>query len=98
MIDGVKDGVIENPALCHFEPSKIMCASNVTENCLSEEQVEQLEQIYSTYTYPNGQIIYSGMQPGSEINTADGLYAGTPWQYSEVRPIHIFCDLQDCTN
>jgi feruloyl esterase len=90
LIDGVGDGIIENPRLCHFDPSKIVCKGNATEECLTEDQVGQLEKIYADYTYSDGRIIYSGMQPGSEVNAADGLYAGTAWKYSEVRhSIHI---------
>jgi feruloyl esterase len=84
MIDGVKDEIIEDPRKCRFDPSKISCKGNATEKCLTKDQVGQLEKVYSNYTYPDGRIIYSGMQPGSEINAADGLYAGTAWKYSEV--------------
>jgi feruloyl esterase len=85
LIDGVKDGIIENPALCDFNPSRLLCMGNVTEKCLTEVQVLQLKHIYTDYKYPDGHTIFPAMQPGSEVNAADGLYAGTAWKYSEAR-------------
>jgi feruloyl esterase len=85
MSDGVEDGIIENPGLCDFDPSRLLCAGNSTNNCLTQPQVLQLKQIYSDYKYPNGHTIFPAMQPGSEVNAADGLYAGTAWKPSEVR-------------
>ncbi|KAH7414181.1 feruloyl esterase B precursor [Phaeosphaeria sp. MPI-PUGE-AT-0046c] len=82
-LDGAIDGIIENPSLCHFDPSTLLCENEATTACLSEVQVEQLRKIYSDYRYPDGQIIYASMQPGSEIGAATGLYAGTAWAYSE---------------
>jgi feruloyl esterase len=84
LIDGVEDGIIEDPRLCAFNPSKLLCTGNATEGCLSKAQVRQVTQIYSDYKYPDGQIVYSAMQPGSEIGAATGLYAGAAWAYSEV--------------
>ncbi|KAH3933443.1 carboxylic ester hydrolase [Parastagonospora nodorum] len=83
MIDGVEDGIIENPGLCDFDPSRLLCAGNSTNNCLTQPQVLRLRQIYSDYKYPNGHTIFPAMQPGSEVNAADGLYAGTAWKPSE---------------
>jgi hypothetical protein len=84
LIDGVEDGIIEDPTLCAFDPSKLLCMGNATGRCLSEAQIRQVTQIYSDYKYPDGQIIYSAMQPGGEIGAATGLLAGTAWAYSEV--------------
>lgn len=94
-IDGVQDGVIEDPTLCHFDPSKLACSlNNVTNlNCLNPVQVEIVKKIFSPFTYPNGTLIYPAMQPGSEISAVDKLYAGQPFSYSNVS-IHprILCD------
>jgi feruloyl esterase len=87
MIDGVQDGIIEDPSLCAFDPSALLCRGNTTEKCLSEIQVGQVKAIFSDYKYPNGELIYPAMQPGSEVNAAAGLYAGVPWAISEVCPL-----------
>jgi feruloyl esterase len=83
-IDHVKDGIIEDPTLCKFDPSTLLCKGNMTEKCISELQVTQLKKVFSDYRYPSGGLIYPAMQPGSEIGAADGLYAGSAFQYSEV--------------
>ncbi|RYN60423.1 putative feruloyl esterase [Alternaria tenuissima] len=82
-IDKVKDGIIEDPALCKFDPSTLLCGHNSTAECLNEDQVQQLKIIYSDYRFPDGQLIYPAMQPGSEINAVDKLYAGAPFAYSD---------------
>ncbi|KAJ8110059.1 hypothetical protein OPT61_g6995 [Boeremia exigua] len=81
-IDKAKDGIIEDPTLCKFDPSTLLCTGTSTTNCLKQSQVQQLKTIFSDYRYPNGQLIYPAMQPGSEVNAVDRLYAGTPFVYS----------------
>jgi feruloyl esterase len=89
-LDGVRDGIIEDPAHCHFDPTRLLCntTSNTTSysnatNCLNENQVHQLTQIYAPYYYPDStHLIFPAMQPGNEIVTSTGLYAGTPWPLS----------------
>ncbi|KAF2029366.1 tannase and feruloyl esterase, partial [Setomelanomma holmii] len=82
-IDGVKDGIIEDPTLCAFDPSTLLCAGNSTEKCLHENQVDQLKSIFSDYRYLDGELIFPAMQPGSEVGAVDRLYAGAPFPYSE---------------
>jgi feruloyl esterase len=82
-IDKVEDGIIEDPTLCKFDPSTMLCGHNITANCLNENQVEQIKTIFADYRYPDGQLIFPGMQPGSEVNAVDRLYAGAPFAYSE---------------
>lgn len=85
-IDGAQDGIIEDPSLCKFKPSALLCTgnstANSTANCLSNAQVKQLETIFSDYKYPDGQLIFPAMQPGSEVNAVEKLYAGAPFSYS----------------
>jgi len=82
-IDHVEDGIIEDPALCKFDPSTLLCGHSGSSNCLNQEQVNQVKTIFSDYKYPNGQLIYPAMEPGSEINAVDRLYAGAPFPYSD---------------
>jgi len=42
-LDGLKDGMIENVAACHFQPKKLQCAGKETKGCLSAGQVRALE-------------------------------------------------------
>ncbi|KAJ4349266.1 hypothetical protein N0V95_004696 [Ascochyta clinopodiicola] len=82
-IDKAQDGIIEDPTLCKFNPSTLLCTGNSTANCLSEPQVQQLKTIFSDYKAPDGRLIFPAMQPGSEVLSVDKLYAGAPFSYSE---------------
>src|SRR5262249_5044459 len=46
-LDGVKDGLIENPTRCTFEPATVQCKSAGDTDCLSASQVETARLIYS---------------------------------------------------
>ena len=83
-LDGVMDGIIQDPNLCVFRPEAIMCTGNSSTNCLTPTQVEKVRQIFSPLYGSDGKLIYPAMQPGSEIVSATGLYAGVPWLLSQV--------------
>ncbi|KAH9909901.1 Tannase/feruloyl esterase [Xylariomycetidae sp. FL2044] len=83
-IDGVLDGIIEDPTLCQFRPETLLCEKAVGNGtCLSGVQVDIVKSIFSSYLWPNGTLLYPGMQPGNEILAAAGLYSGSPWAPSE---------------
>jgi feruloyl esterase len=89
-VDGVKDGIIEDPSLCKFDPQTLKCSKSNNnlnaldaEKCLNPNQIQQLVRIFSAYTYPSGELIFPSMQPGSELQATDKLYAGAPFAYSE---------------
>ena len=51
-IDGVKDGLIENPRLCHFDPAVIQCKGDDGPDCLTAPQVEAARKIYGPVKNP----------------------------------------------
>jgi Tannase and feruloyl esterase len=65
-LDGVKDGVIEDPMLCHFDPKTIECKGQDGPGCLSAAQVKTAQAIYAGAKYEDGQQIYPGLEPGTE--------------------------------
>lgn len=85
-IDGVLDGIIEDPSLCHFDPSVLLCTESKSTGCLSPAQVDAVKRVYTPYTYSinNGSLIYPAMQPGMEIKAAStgGLLSGEPFALS----------------
>ena len=86
-IDGAADGIITDPSLCDFNPETVLCAdpdeTSTNGTCLNEAQVSIVRTIFSPYTYPNGTVIYPGMQPGGELMAVQRLYAGVPFPYSQ---------------
>jgi feruloyl esterase len=75
--DGVKDGVLEDPMACRFDPATLACKAGEMAGCLTPTQVEAVEKIYSGPQNPRtGEQIIGGYSPGSEIITGGGDYQG----------------------
>ena len=73
--DGVKDGVLEDPTRCAFDPKALECKANDGPSCLTAPQVEAVRRIYAGATNPRTkQIIFPGHERGSELgwNTMAG--------------------------
>ena len=83
-LDGVIDGIIEDPDLCNFTPDALVCNYNKAADCLTPVQVEMVRKIFSPLYGEDGKLIYPAMQPGSEGMAVNKLYAGKPFSYSEV--------------
>ncbi len=67
-LDGVKDGVIEDPGRCHFEPAVMLCKAADDSSCLTAPQVEAARKIYSSAKNSRtGEVIFPGVEPGSEM-------------------------------
>jgi feruloyl esterase len=80
MLDGVKDGVLEDPTRCRFDPKVLECKDGGDTNCLAAPQVEVARKIYTAAKNPRtGKEIYPGMEIGSELGWA-GLAGPKPFQ------------------
>ena len=76
-LDGVRDGVIENPTSCPFKPEMIRCPGNADyASCLTGPQVETAKLIYAGPRFSDGKQVYPGFDPGSELGW--GLMAAGP--------------------
>jgi feruloyl esterase len=66
--DGVADGVVENPASCHFDPKALQCKGEDASTCLTAPQVESARVMYNGATnVRTGAQIFPGLAPGSEL-------------------------------
>ena len=66
-LDGVKDGLIEDPRACHFDPAVLLCKEGEATECLTAPQVTALKKIYEGPKNPRtGAQIYPGYPPGHE--------------------------------
>ena len=67
--DGVKDGVLENPRACRFDPKVLQCTGADGPSCLTAEQVETARGLYADIKHPKtGKVLYTPLlQPGSEL-------------------------------
>ena len=76
-VDGMKDGLIDNPARCTFDPAVLACAAEETAECLTRPQVDAARKIYGGAKSPRtGEPIFPGLEPGSELGW--GAMAGGP--------------------
>jgi feruloyl esterase len=67
-LDGVTDGLIENPTRCKFDPGVVECKGADGPECLTAPQVAAARKIYAGPKNPRtGKQIYSGLYPGSEL-------------------------------
>src|SRR5438132_3421949 len=66
-LDGMKDGLLENPKRCHFDPNVLLCKGADSPECLTAAQVEAATKIYAGPKNPRtGEQIFPGLEPGSE--------------------------------
>ena len=75
-LDGLKDGIVDDPRQCHFDPATIQCKGDDSISCLTAPQVEAVRKIYSGPKNPRTKKqIAPGLSAGGEAN------AGTwgPW-------------------
>jgi pimeloyl-ACP methyl ester carboxylesterase len=71
-LDGAKDGFIENPSLCHFDPATVQCKGSDTSGCLTAPQVTAAKKIYDPLNNPRtGALIEAGFSPGGEAVPAN---------------------------
>jgi feruloyl esterase len=70
-LDGVKDGVLEDPTRCKFDPKVLECKGADGPGCLTAPQVEAARTIYTPTTNPRTkQQIFPPLEPGSELGWA----------------------------
>ena len=67
-VDGLKDGLIDDPRRCHFDPATVACQGADAPTCLTAPQVEAAKKIYGPATNPRTkEAIFPGLEPGSEL-------------------------------
>lgn len=79
-LDGVKDGLIDDPRRCGFDPKKDVaaCAAGWDDaSCLTPAQSDAIAKIYSG-PQGNGKAIFPGFMPGSEAVVAAVRGGGPP--------------------
>ena len=66
-LDGVKDGILNDPRKCHFDPSMIQCKAGEESNaCLTPDQVTTLKALYAGLHDAKGRAVFPGYLPGAE--------------------------------
>jgi feruloyl esterase len=66
-LDGVTDGLIEDPTRCTFDPAAVQCRGADGAACLPTAQVETARLIYATAENPKTKREITGLARGSEL-------------------------------
>lgn len=73
--DGLKDGLINDPRQCSWDPATIQCAGAKTDSCLSAPQVTALRTAYQGIRAPDGEWAMLPLNRGGEAGWA--AFVGT---------------------
>jgi feruloyl esterase len=65
-LDGVTDGVVENPGECRFDPATLLCQGAESDTCLTGPQVESVKRIYGGLRDSKGKLLYPGFAMSGE--------------------------------
>jgi feruloyl esterase len=63
--DGLKDGVIDDPRNCDFDPAELQCQSDTSKECLSPAQVRTAKALYGPWKSRGGMSLYPGAAIGA---------------------------------
>jgi feruloyl esterase len=66
--DGLKDGLVEDPRKCGFDPATLVCSdASAAGTCLTAEQADAVKRVYDGPKNPRtGEQIFTGFPRGSE--------------------------------
>jgi feruloyl esterase len=80
--DGVKDGLLDDPRLCNFDPKTLECKGEDSPDCLTAAQITVVRAFYSPTVNPRTKAeIFPGLLPGSELGWSSDvgrMYADPP--------------------
>jgi feruloyl esterase len=69
--DGVKEGILEDPTRCAFDPGVLQCKGAQDASCLTPAQVKTARMLYSPQVNPRTKREIAGLMPGSELGWTD---------------------------
>jgi len=66
-VDGLADGLIEDPRRCSFDPGILQCSGPDAPDCLTAAQVDAVRKNYEgTWNPRTGELLYPGVERGGE--------------------------------
>jgi len=66
--DGVKDGVIENPRACAFDPKQLVGTSSATCGAFTEADADVIRKIWQGPRRQDGSFLWYGLQRGGDFS------------------------------
>lgn len=98
-LDGVEDELIENPAVCKFDPAELACTGADSAACLTPPQVQAVQRIYSDIRRKDGTKIFPGFPRGSELGwpQMSANYLGSNGQVAWAEMLYRYFVFKDPT-
>ncbi|KAI9063782.1 feruloyl esterase-like protein [Trametes sanguinea] len=79
-LDGLKDGIINDPRACSFRPETLTCRPGQNAStCLTADQISALHRIYADYYEADQTYVFGGYYPGGEDAFPEGLVGSPPF-------------------
>jgi feruloyl esterase len=91
-LDGIADGVIDDPRKCTFNAQALLCAAGKDDaSCLTPKQAKAVNDIWAGSRTAGGELIYPGIARGAEAvqggwnayTTGTGPMTGTHWDQAD---------------
>ena len=89
-LDGVLDGILEDPTLCQYRPEDLICTPGEKSGCLTGVQANTVRQVLAPMYGEEGELVYPRMQPGTEVQSSTVFYSGQVTQLASVCCIMFF--------
>ncbi|KAI0076169.1 feruloyl esterase-like protein [Panus rudis PR-1116 ss-1] len=79
-LDGLADGIINDPLKCNFRPETLTCRPGQnTSTCLNLDQIDAIHHLYAPYFDTNQTFVFTGFYPGGETGLGFGLLGAVPF-------------------
>jgi feruloyl esterase len=90
---GIKQGVVDDPVNCHFDPVVLQCKGADAPDCLTAGQVDMMHKLYQGPVNPRtGESIFPGVLPGVEIQWAQNGMTGPSGVAVDLYKYAVFQD------
>ena len=84
--DDIRDGIINDPRACHFDPEVMLCKQGDAADCLTAPQIGALKKIYAGPRTSKGKLIYPGLSLVERPAKTAGLMLPAWRRTKECRP------------
>ena len=89
-LDGVKDGIVNDPSKCHFDAAVLLCKTEETLDCLTQPQIDPLKSLYVGQRDRSGKVVFPGFTPGDEMGWREWVIGQDPTSASGLHYVENY--------